>query len=317
MISLFGGILTIILVAIVVTLLLAPLETLQAAHYPGSTEKEEENTLPQGERDAAPVFVVFVSGIGSISGDALLEAETRFLDRLDAAVPDARIVRDVFPYAPSGRPLLTGQRVFSGFWRLVGRMRAEGSGLLGIVLNLRNLYQVMVSADSRYGPLYSNSIAHIAADRLRAAGYSFGSGTPIVLLGSSGGAQISAGAAQFLGQLTGGHISIVTFGGIMSSDPGLTDVDEVVSYYGDSDPVYRLGRIVFPGRWPVLANSVWNRALADGTLHEISIGGMVHSGAGGYLDPADWHSGQSRLDVTVSRVAQSVTEIAKAKTAPL
>ena len=84
---------------------------------------------PRGRAGAPPpaCFVVFLSGIGSISGDELLPSETAFLDRLQAALPEARIVRDVFPYAPSGRPLVTGQRVFTWLWRRVLDWRLNGT----------------------------------------------------------------------------------------------------------------------------------------------------------------------------------------------
>ena len=140
-------------------------------------------------------FLVFLSGIGSISGDELLPAESAFLDRLQAALPEARIVRDVFPYAPSGRPLVTGQRVFTWLWRRVLDWRLTARGWLPAILNMRNLFQVLVSADHRYGPLYSFAISRVARERLEAHGYRRGSGVPVVLLGSSGGGQISVGAA--------------------------------------------------------------------------------------------------------------------------
>lgn len=312
MISFVFGALAILVVAVAVTLLLSPLETLKSAEYADMLAVEEDAAAAPPAEAEADAFIVFVSGIGSISGDALLEAETRFLDRLEEALPRARIVRDVFPYAPSGRPLLTGQRFFSWFWQVVDRKRGRGGPLLGAVLNLRNLYQVLVSADRRYGPLYSHSIAHVAADRLRAAGYPFGRGTPVILLGSSGGGQISVGAAKYLAQITAAPVSVVAFGGVMAADPGIDDAQRVVSLYGDDDKVYRLGRIVFPGRWPSTYTSPWNRAAAEGRLAETSLGAMVHSGAGGYLDPADWQDGISRLERTVDGIAEAVADVTRA-----
>ena len=134
-------------------------------------------------------------------------------------------MRDVFPYAPSGRPLMTGQRVFAWLWRRVERWRLSGTRWLPAILNLRNLFQVLVSADHRYGPLYSFGIARVAADRLRAAGCVPGDGVPVVLLGSSGGGQISLGAATYLADELGGPLAIVTFGGVMASDRGIDEAD--------------------------------------------------------------------------------------------
>ncbi|WBU53517.1 hypothetical protein [Paracoccus sp. SCSIO 75233] len=309
MIPLIAGALSIILVAIAVTFLLSPLETLQFARY---GELPDIAPNPDGDTTAeqgVDVFIVFVSGIGSISGEALLEAESRFLDRLAARLPNARIVRDVFPYAPSGRPLLTGQRFFSWFWRVVGKRRAAGGSMLAATLNIRNLYQVLVSADHRYGPLYSHSIAHIASDRLGAAGYPFGSGMPVILLGSSGGGQIAVGAVPYLREITRGPVSVLAFGGVMSADPGIADAEELISIYGDKDSVYRLGRFVFPGRWASSIGSSWNQAITGNRLREVSLPDIVHSGAGGYLDPSEWQHSMSRLDETVSEIANAVEEM--------
>ena len=237
--------------AIVLSLALAPMESLGWwAGWLGPDPESPTQPPPPAPDAAAPpprCFVVFLSGIGSISGDELLPAETAFLDRLQAAVAEARIVRDVFPYAPSGRPLLTGQRAFAWLWRRVLEWRLNGTKLLPALLNLRNLFQVLVSADHRYGPLYSFGIARVARDRLEAHGYVPGSRTPVVLLGSSGGGQISVGAASYLDAEIDAPLSIVTFGGVMASDPGIEEVKRLASLYGTADRVYALGRACVSG----------------------------------------------------------------------
>ena len=212
--------------------------------------------------------------------------ETAFLDRLQAALPEARIVRDVFPYAPSGRPLITGQRVFTWLWRRVLDWRLNGTRLLPALLNLRNLFQVLVSADHRYGPLYSFGIARVARERLEAHGYRPESRTPVVLLGSSGGGQISVGAATYLGAELDAPLAIVTFGGVMASDRGVEEVTRLASLYGTADRVYALGRAVFPGRWPMASARSGTWPGREDRLSERAIGPMGHSGRGGYLDAA-------------------------------
>jgi hypothetical protein len=87
--------------ALVLSLAVAPMESL--GWWAGwlGPDPEEEPPPPPPEPDAADAppacFVVFLSGIGSISGEELLPTETAFLDRLQVALPEARIVRDVFP----------------------------------------------------------------------------------------------------------------------------------------------------------------------------------------------------------------------------
>jgi len=300
-------------VALVVSLVLAPLESL--GWWAGWLGPDDEPGTPDPPLAVPPpktqpaCYIVFLSGIGSISGDALLPAESAFLDRLQARLPRARIVRDVFPYAPSGRPLLTGQRFFTWFWRRVETWRLSGRHLLPALLNLRNLFQVMVSADHRYGPLYSFGIARVVRERLEAHGFVPGFGVPVVLLGSSGGGQISVGAATYLGAEIGAPPAIVTFGGVMCSDRGVNEVVRLVSLYGRSDRVYALGRAAFPGRWPMAAGSFWNTARREDRLDERVIGPMGHSGAGGYLDARPRPDGEPYVDVTLREVAAAVERV--------
>lgn len=296
--------------AAVISFVFAPMESLGWwAGWLGPREDDlAAEATPEGadgaeaEQDAA--WVVYVSGIGSISGTELLPAETDFLDRLQRDLPGVRIVRDVFPYAPSGRPLMTGQRAFAWFWRHVQRWRVSGTHLLPAVLNLRNLFQVLVSADRRYGPLYSFAIAGAVMERLRAAGHRPGT-APVVLLGVSGGAQISVGAATYLAAALGEAPALVSVGGVMAADRGLDALGHTTSLYGTRDRVYRLGRTIFPGRWKAAVGSPWNVAIRDGRLEERHIGTMGHSGRGGYLD-RDGGPGESHMETTVRAVAEAV-----------
>lgn len=304
--------------ALLFSLALAPMESL--GWWAGwlGPDRDDEPAHPPACDDAGDApprcFVVFLSGIGSISGDELLPQESAFLDRLQAELPEARIVRDVFPYAPSGRQLLTGQRVFTWLWRRVLDWRLNGTRLLPAILNFRNLFQVLVSADHRYGPLYSFGIARVVRERLEAHGYPEGSDIPVVLVGSSGGGQISVGAATYLGADLDAPLAIVTFGGVMSSDRGIEDVARLVSLYGARDDVYALGRTAFPGRWSVATGSFWNVARTEGRLVEHRIGAMGHSGRGGYLDaspPAD--GSPSFFDLTATAVAGAVRQELKVR----
>ncbi|MBP7241578.1 hypothetical protein [Amaricoccus sp.] len=300
--------------ALTLSLALAPIESLGWwAGWLAPGPEEDAAAAPAAAPATAPApppdcFVVFLSGIGAISGDALLPHETAFLDRLQAELPEARIVRDVFPYAPSGRELLTGQRVFTWFWLRVREWRLNGTRLLPDILNLRNLFQVLVSADDRYGPLYGFGIAGIVRERLAAAGYEPRRPVQVVLLGSSGGGQISVGAATYLADALGEPPAIVTIGGVMCSDRGIEAASWLVSLFGSGDRVYALGRIAFPGRWPVAGSSFWNEARRDGRLVEREIGAMSHSGPGGYLDAAPRQGGRPWLDVTVAAVAAAIRD---------
>lgn len=298
------------LLALVISLVTAPVESLGwwagwlAPDPPPEAEPGPAAAAAEGPPPGC--FVVFLSGIGSISGDELMPHEVRFLDRLQAALPEARIVRDVFPYAPSGRELLTGQRIFTWLWRRVQAWRLNGTRFLPALLNLRNLFQVLVSADHRYGPIYGFGIAGIMRERLAAQGWDPRRPAPVVLLGSSGGGQISVGAATYLADALGAAPAIVTIGGVMSSDVGVREAAGIVSLYGTRDRVYRLGAIGFPGRWPLAGGSFWNEARREGRLSERAIGPMVHSGAGSYLDASPRTEGPDFLEITVRETAAAI-----------
>src|SRR5262249_34973117 len=147
--------------------LLAPVESLR--WWSGYAGEDEAPPAPDGAEPTAgaaqpapdPV-IVYLSGIGSISGDELLAEEGHFLDLLAPMVPGAVIVRDVFPYSAAGVGL-TGTRVFSGFWQMLDRMRLNGDALLSNLINLRNVFQVAVAADPRYGPIFAYGVSRVIA----------------------------------------------------------------------------------------------------------------------------------------------------------
>ena len=66
------------------------------------------------------------------------------------------------------------------------------------LIDWRNLTQVFVSMDPRYGPIYNKGIEEKLATVLEQQGYPVGTDRPITLIGYSGGAQVSLGAAFYL-----------------------------------------------------------------------------------------------------------------------
>ena len=315
MTDLVGVLLTLGAIATVVALVSSPFETL--GWWGTWLNPYADEPWPTAEADATGdrprAYVVYLSGIGSISGDELLPNEVRFLDALDEALPHCRVVRSVFPYSPAGRSLLTGQRVFQWLWRrLEHSRRSGGGGAAPSLINLRNLFQVMVAADHRYGPVYGFGLAQTVVQHLTRAGYD--AGLPVILLGSSGGGQISLAAAPYLAAALDAPIGVVTVGGVMASDRGLDHVVRLTSLAGAKDGIYRLGRRAFPGRWPLMAESKWNRARAEGRLVERVIGPMGHAGKGAYLDPdAVTDAGEPFLAITVQAVRDAVGETLVAK----
>jgi hypothetical protein len=179
---------------------------------------------------------------------------------------------------------LTGQRAFAKVWSWIEKLRFKNpNSLLGMFINLRNALQLFVSADRRYGPVYNVGIANEIYRHLVLNGYRQSSGKPIIILGWSGGGQIALGAVTYLAPLPG-PIYVISLGGMLSDDVSLNKIDHLWHLYGTADPLQWLGGVMFAGRWPLLPQSPWNNAMADGKIDIICLGSYAHNGKGNYFD---------------------------------
>ena len=309
-ITLLIGVLAFVFVAAA----MAPMESMSwwAGWGPSTSNKESltaddaTSTAAQAGAEAeADLYVVYLSGIGAISGVSIPEEEMPLLEGLAERVPNAKVIHDVFPYSVTNNGL-TGQRAFAGLWRWIEKLRFKNPNtLLGFIINGRNTFQVFVSADKRYGPVYNLGIAQEIAAGLLRHGYRLQSHKPVVLLGWSGGGQISIGSAAYLSAL-GAPIYVVSLGGLLSDDVGLDYVTHLGHFYGDKDIVQGMGPYLFPGRWKSAVTSTWNRAKAAGKFTFVDLGPYVHNGKGNYFDyktllPDDTRSfGEKTLETIVT-----------------
>lgn len=299
-----ASLLLIALLALLIGGALAPLEALGwwAGWFEGISGRRSAPTVPAGDGNER-TFLVFLSGIHSVEGATFARREQRLLQRLRDELEDAEVL-EVFPYSVTNRPL-TGQRFFAWFWRWALAMKLSRralAGIAGMVINLRNVWQVAVSADRRYGPIYNRGTALLIVDALLERGYR--KGDRIVLVGYSGGGQIALGAGSHVRDLTDGRIAVVSLGGVMSADPGLTELDQVWDLHGDNDRIQRLGLLLFPARWPIFPYSSWNQAERLGIVRVVPLGPPDHTGEAGYLDRnAFLPDGRSYLDQTVDVLA--------------
>jgi hypothetical protein len=303
------------LVLLLIAGLLAPFESLGWwAGWFGHADQDLDMTLAleqePAEREASEEvehYLVYLSGIGVIAGDALGASEVGFLDALRARIPGVVLVDDVFPYAMNNCGL-TGQRTFASLWRWIRQRNLKGKGgILAMFINARNVFQVMVSADRRYGPIYNFGISKVILQHLLGQGYRLGSGKRVTLIGFSGGGQISIGAAAYLQPVLEAPLRVVSIGGVMADDPGLNQVEHLSHLYGTKDSIQKVGQMAYAGRWPLLPHSPWNRAKADHKITLIPLGPIGHTGHGGYFDPASHlEDGRSFLEQTVEAVAQAI-----------
>ncbi|MEL7234461.1 MAG: hypothetical protein AAGK74_08195 [Chloroflexota bacterium] len=301
--------------AILIAAALAPLETMGWWAGWWLNPDETQNAMdafesggggsPQAddatEESPASNYVVFVTGIGGSAEQVNVPMEVRLLERVREAMPDARILDQIYPYSV-GNLGLTHNRVLSPFWKFVLKEKMSGHRALGFFINLRNLLQVLVCADDRYGPFFSQGAAQVITKELQQAGYNLSSGVPITIIGYSGGGQIAVGAAPYLAQVIPGPVRVISLGGVLSSTPMVNRIDDVTHIYSDKDTVQRLG-MIFPGRWAVSVTSTWNRGKRAGRIRKLKLPGVKHDGPGGYLDEEQTlPDGRSFMDRTVETI---------------
>ncbi|MCL4831649.1 MAG: hypothetical protein KJZ86_04380 [Caldilineaceae bacterium] len=268
--------------------------------------------LPEGKTgEDIDSFLVFLSGIAQVGGESLSRRERAFLEKLDVSLPHTIVVDDIFPYSVNNLPL-TGQPVFARLWRWAMRRKFSDNWLErlgGYLINLRNIWQVGISIDHRYGPIYNQAMARVIAHGLARYGYDPERALPVFVVGYSGAGQIAVGAAPYLRELIGGAVYVILLGGIYGSDPGLLAVDRVYHLYGEQDTSQRLTPLLFPGRWPLMWYSDWNRAKRQGRIVFRSLGPMTHGGNTGYMTTSQRLStGLTHQEATVQAIGGIVRE---------
>lgn len=238
---------------------------------------EVDESLPEHNH-----YLVYLSGIGVMSGDHIPIKERSMVAELNRRIGDTKMIWDVYPYSPNNRGL-TGERPMAWMWRKLGGLKGQRGASLAALINVRNAFQMFVSIDKRYGPMFNAGVASEIYRALVRHGYRPANKKPVTLLGWSGGGQIAVAAAWYLAAL-GVPVRVLSMGGIVSSDPGLDRSAHVWHLYGSRDWVQDATRVLFPGRWPIAKRSHWNRAKAEGRLTTVDIGPLAHMGKDDYFD---------------------------------
>ena len=307
-------------IALVVAGFMAPFETLGwwAGWYGDEIDTSDLTRPAQPVADATPAarYIVYLDGIAQSSSKYTSDIET-FLDALSPRLPaNVKLVRGVMAYSVLNKPL-EDDPILSRFWKMVDANRSSASSLLGMLVNLRNVTIVAVSADPRYGPMYNFGIADVIYRSLIANGYPKKSGIPVSLVGYSGGGQMACGAAPFLKRALDAPVDVISLGGVISGNDPILQLEHLYHLVGDKDFVERIGPVMFASRWPIAPLSYWNRAKRLGALTCVSLGPVAHQVPGGMLDPdARLPDGRTYLRQTLDYILSILAGRFVAKTEP-
>jgi hypothetical protein len=129
----------------------------------------------------------------------------------------------------------------------------------------------------------------------------------VILVGTSGGAQVALGAAQYLVRSpVQPEIYVVSLGGTFEGNAGFDAAEQVSHLTGEADWVDNLPAWIFPSRWGITVGSPFNQAKQEGRYWSETISPHEHDGDRGYF-------GLSRIDnrsVTYVEVTlQAVSEL--------
>jgi predicted Abi (CAAX) family protease len=301
------------LLTLTVAGLLAPFEALGWwAGWYGDRADSQQKPLLTGEsttyrapstNDRANVthYLVYLDGIGIRSFSNALNVET-FLERLTEAVgSDFVLIREIMPYSVLNLPLTIG-RPLATFWQWIDRSKIGG---LGVLILLRNMFQVAVSVDSRYGPIFNRGTAQVIINSLLQNGYRPGSGIPITIIGYSGGGQVALGTIPYLKKVLAAPIEVISLAGVLSGNTDVVQLEHLYHLVGEKDLVARFVSFIFPQRWSIISWSNWNLAKSRGEISFISLGSVGHDNIGGPLDDTSFlPDGRSYLTQTVEIITK-------------
>ena len=247
----------------------------------------------------------FLPGVGAL-GTHVDAWEQRLVHVLAGALRDGVVLTGIFPFTVRNDTLIE-RRPTAWLWRWLARVRQERPSLVAKLIDWRNLTQVFVSMDPRYGPIYNKGVADKLTASLSGQGYVAGSKRPVTLVGYSGAAQVALGAALYLAHDLQAPVTVISLGGVLGDDPALATVEHLHHLWGTHDVEARLAAVAMPARWPIAKRSRWNRAIMAGRLTQTCLGAMHHAGARGYLDPDTWTpEGRSYLEVTASTILEII-----------
>jgi hypothetical protein len=251
-------------------------------------------------------YIIYFPGVGDYSANQITPGEEFFLTKLTQRYPNCVAVSDVFPYSASNVSL-GGQRFLAPIWTAIER----GDGWLknaDVLIKIRNLWRFAISADDRYGEIYNRGIALAVLDRMNAA-YPISKARQapkVILVGTSGGAQVALGSAQYLVRSpVQPEIYVVSLGGTFEGNVGFDAAEQVNHLTGEADWVDDLTAWIFPSRWGITVGSPFNQAKQEGRYWAGTTGPHEHDGDRGYFGLSSINNSPvTYVEVTLQEVSE-------------
>lgn len=280
---------------------------LNQSREPLETATQPEFRPKSSRSSSIDCYIVYFPGVGDYSANQLTSGEEFFLTQLTKRYPNCVAVSDVFPYSASNTSL-GGQRFSAPVWTAI----EQADGWLknaDVLIKIRNLWRFAISTDDRYGQIYNRGIAMAVLDRMNAAHPIPAPEQPlkIILIGTSGGAQVALGAAEYLAKSRyQPELFIVSVGGDFEGNLGFDAATQVNHLQGTNDWIEDLSRWIFPSRWSITVGSPFNQAKRQGRYTVQTIGPHEHDGEQGYFGLAHMGDGQTTY---VERTLETVSQL--------
>ncbi|MGJ7440608.1 hypothetical protein [Aquipuribacter sp. MA13-6] len=252
--------------------------------------------------DGPDGFVVYLDGVGRCERRTT-PVGRRFAAAVAERLPRWTVVLSLMPNDVTQEPAWL-RPVTGRLWRSLHRASPGWTVARGV-------WEAVVALDPRYRDRLAQEHTRQVAAHLLAAGYRSGSGTPVVLVGLSGGAQTGLRVASEVARSLGGApVDVVTFGSFADGSADLSGVRRVHAVVSWADPAELLPVLLFPSRWTALGVGAWQRARREGTVVVRRHDWATHVGEHGYLSPsAHAPDGRTRLAQAADVVAAAAWQL--------
>jgi hypothetical protein len=260
------------------------------------------NVMPaHADRRPPEGYVVYFDGVGRATRRTT-PVGREFAEAIAHRMPSWAIVMSLMPNDVTQRPVW--ERPLTGdLWRRI--MHRSRDWLVA-----RGVWEAIVALDGRYrGRLAADHTSAVLA-HLLAAGYRPGSGTPVVMVGLSAGAQTAQRCASDVARALGGApLDVVTLGGFSDGAADLSAIRRVHAAVSWGDPAESAPVLFLPSRWTAPGLGRWSRARRERRVVVHRHDYVTHVGRTGYLGHATTCDGRLNIERSADLVHRAAREL--------